>query len=99
MSSETSVTPCGLTYCGWHAGSCACGVDAGIYTEYAAIRYGSTPDNSRYVKRDGQILGAVCRASDGTWIAYGVEQILDMCDSIAHGLLSMSIAIAAVANR
>lgn len=67
-----------------------------VTTDYAAISYGSTPENSRYVKRSGEIVGAVCRAHDGTWIAYSAEQILDMRDSLARDLPDMASAVTAI---
>lgn len=70
--------------------------DSNISTRYAAIRYGSTPDNSRYVLSNGHIIGAVCRAYDGTWNAYSAAQILDMHGSLLSDAVSMEIAIAAV---
>lgn len=68
----------------------------GITTDYAAISYSSTPQTSRYVRRDEKIIGAVQRAHDGTWIALNVAQILDRGGCIAEGLPDMNAAIAAV---
>jgi hypothetical protein len=63
-----------------------------ITTKYAALRYGSTVDNSRYVMRDETIIGAVTRDFGG-WAAWTVDSLLDMRTPLARELPNMAAAV------
>lgn len=68
-----------------------------VTTEYAALVRGSTPQNCRYVRIDGEIIGAVIKGYEG-WNAHAVGDLLSLRNPVARDLPTMDDAIAVLVS-